>query len=99
MLHSFMDIDLNISSDHTVRLWNSATGAHTATLTEHTSRVWDIHATRRGDFIASAAADQTVKVGFEDLRMIVIIFQPLDIHCLCLSIAICYSGASIISLT
>eukprot|EP01134_Creolimax_fragrantissima_P007018 CFRG7018T1 len=50
------------SSDNTVHLWNTETGACEIVWEGHTSRIWDISSTTNGKFIASASADSTVKI-------------------------------------
>lgn len=50
------------SSDCTVHLWDTETGACDAILEGHGSRVWDVDATRNGALLASASSDATVRI-------------------------------------
>ncbi|WFD20883.1 hypothetical protein MCAP1_003137 [Malassezia caprae] len=50
------------SSDCTLRLWDTETGACDAILEGHESRVWDVDATRNGTLLASASSDATVRI-------------------------------------
>lgn len=50
------------SSDCTVRLWDTATGACDAVLEGHGSRIWDVDATHAGAWAASASSDATVRL-------------------------------------
>ncbi|KAI9216007.1 WD40-repeat-containing domain protein, partial [Blastocladiella britannica] len=50
------------SSDNTVRLWRSETGAAAALLTGHSSRIWDVASDLAGSTLASAASDGTVRL-------------------------------------
>ena len=48
------------SWDHTVRLWNIATGHHLRTLTGHTESVYSVAFSPDGQTIVSASSDGTV---------------------------------------
>lgn len=50
------------SSDNTVALWETYSGARIGVLTGHTSRVWDVAASRNGGMLASASGDGTVRL-------------------------------------
>lgn len=50
------------SSDNTVRIWDTATSSCTTVLRGHRSRIWDVDASVKGDRIASASGDKTIKV-------------------------------------
>lgn len=50
------------SSDCTVRLWDTNTGACDAVLEGHGSRIWDVDASHTGAWIASASSDSTVRL-------------------------------------
>ena len=50
------------SSDNTVKIWDVPKGTCQATLTGHTSRIWDLSSTNKGVFVASASGDGTVRV-------------------------------------
>lgn len=50
------------SSDNTVALWETYSGARIGELTGHTSRVWDVAASRNGGMLASASGDGTVRL-------------------------------------
>ena len=48
--------------DSCVRVWRAESGVPAAILRGHTSRIWDISASRRGDLLTSAGSDSTVRV-------------------------------------
>ena len=48
--------------DHTVRLWETATGVQKQVLEGHRSRIWDLAASHSGEVLASASADGTVRL-------------------------------------
>ena len=50
------------SSDNTVALWGTDSGSRVGVLTGHTSRVWDVAASRTGALLASASGDGTVRL-------------------------------------
>ncbi|KAK4054467.1 hypothetical protein OIV83_000961 [Microbotryomycetes sp. JL201] len=50
------------SSDIAVRVWETASARCVSILRGHRSRVWDVDANERGDRIASASGDHTVKI-------------------------------------
>lgn len=50
------------SSDNTVALWETDSGSRVGVLTGHTSRVWDVAASRTGALLASASGDGTVRL-------------------------------------
>ena len=50
------------SADHTVKLWDTATGKEIKTLTGHTSSVNGVSFSPDGKMLASASADHTVKL-------------------------------------
>ncbi|EFA77813.1 predicted protein [Heterostelium album PN500] len=50
------------SSDNTIKIWNTETGAQLANLTGNTSRIWDLSSSASGKLMASAAGDGVVKV-------------------------------------
>ena len=50
------------NSDNTVRIWATATSNNIKTMRGHRSRIWDVDATTKGDRVASASGDRTVKV-------------------------------------
>jgi len=56
------------SSDTTVRLWDTASGACDAVLEGHTSRIWEVDSTRSGSMVASASGDGTVRIWNVHLR-------------------------------
>lgn len=49
------------SSDNTLKLW-SLDGKEQHSLEGHTSRIWDVSSNERGDLIATASGDSTIRV-------------------------------------
>ena len=50
------------SYDATIRLWDTVTGAHQRTLTEHTSRVYSVAFSPAGRTLASGSYDNTIRL-------------------------------------
>lgn len=50
------------SSDHTARVWGTATGELLGTLYGHRSRIWDVSASTNGSLLATGGADGTVRL-------------------------------------
>lgn len=50
------------SSDHTARVWATATGESLGVLSGHRSRIWDVSATANGSLLATGSADGTVRL-------------------------------------
>lgn len=53
---------VSASEDHTVRVWDGASGALLRTLSGHTERVWGCAISGDGALLVSVSEDQTVKV-------------------------------------
>ncbi|CAN8062671.1 unnamed protein product [Agarophyton chilense] len=50
------------SSDNTVRIWDMNSGSQKRILRGHTSRIWDVSATRNGKLLASASGDGSIRL-------------------------------------
>ncbi|GAM24710.1 hypothetical protein SAMD00019534_078850, partial [Acytostelium subglobosum LB1] len=50
------------SSDNTIKLWNTETGALLSNLTGNTSRIWDLSSSASGKLLASASGDGLVNI-------------------------------------
>ena len=59
LFHPTEDVGFSASSDKTVKVWNSATGAATHTLKDHTADVTGITVHATGEFLVSASSDKS----------------------------------------
>ena len=48
--------------DQTLRVWDSATGQETLTLTGHAGEVWNVAFSPDGQWIASGSSDHTIRL-------------------------------------